>query len=185
MTASVRNTMRSSVPCSTSVDILNEHNVSRLECQQESVKVSGHAWAIAPVMIESAPVDVPLTEPVDSHNRLMGQKASAGLLPGTLDMLILKTLTRGSMHGYSIAEFIQQASHDALRVEEGALYPALHRLELRGLLRSEWGTSDNNRRAKFYRLTAGGRRRLREETQSWNRLATAIGAALSARAQES
>jgi PadR family transcriptional regulator PadR len=104
----------------------------------------------------------------------MGQKPSAGLLPGTLDMLILKTLTRESMHGYSIAEFIQQASHDALRVEEGALYPALHRLELRGLLRSEWGTSDNNRRAKFYRLTALGRRALEHEESEWDRLATAV-----------
>jgi transcriptional regulator len=96
------------------------------------------------------------------------------LLPGTLDMLILKTLTRGSMHGYSIAEFIQQASDAALRVEEGALYPALHRLELRGLLRSEWGTSDNNRRAKFYRLTAPGRRALENEESEWDRLATAV-----------
>ena len=75
---------------------------------------------------------------------------------GTLDMLILKTLMRGPLHGYSIAEFIQETSEDALRVEEGALYPALHRLELRGLLASEWGVSENNRRAKYYRLTAAG-----------------------------
>ena len=104
----------------------------------------------------------------------MGGRPSAGLLPGTLDMLILKTLTRGSMHGYSILEFIQQASRDALRVEEGALYPALHRLELRGLLRSEWGTSDNNRRAKFYRLTALGKRELENEASEWDRIATAV-----------
>jgi PadR family transcriptional regulator PadR len=104
----------------------------------------------------------------------MGNKPSSGLLPGTLDMLILKTLTRGSMHGYSIAEFIQQASQDALRVEEGALYPALHRLELRGLLRAEWGLSDNNRRAKFYRLTALGKRELQNETTEWDRVATAV-----------
>ena len=96
------------------------------------------------------------------------------LLPGTLDMLILKTLTRGSMHGYSIAEFIQQASREELRVEEGALYPALHRLELRGLLRSDWGTSDNNRRAKFYRLTALGRRALKGEAAEWDRIAAAV-----------
>jgi transcriptional regulator len=95
-------------------------------------------------------------------------------MPGTLDMLILKTLTRGSMHGYSIAEFIQQASHDALRVEEGALYPALHRLELRGLLRAEWGVSDNNRRAKFYRLTKLGTRALEDEAAEWDRVATAV-----------
>lgn len=96
------------------------------------------------------------------------------LLPGTLDMLILKTLSRGELHGYAIAEFIQQASDEVLKVEEGALYPALHRLEVRGLLRAEWGASDNNRRAKFYRLTALGRRELDHETQFWSRMAAAV-----------
>jgi PadR family transcriptional regulator, regulatory protein PadR len=96
------------------------------------------------------------------------------MLPGTLDMLILKTLNRGAMHGYSIAQFIQQASRDVLRVEEGALYPALHRLEVRGLLKAEWGTSDNNRRAKFYTLTAVGRRELDEEAAYWDRVAAAV-----------
>src|SRR6185503_7229993 len=86
------------------------------------------------------------------------------LLQGTLDMLVLKTLVRGPMHGYAIAEFIQQSSEDILRVEEGALYPALHRLQLRGLLSGEWGVSDNNRRAKYYKLTAAGRRALSEES---------------------
>jgi transcriptional regulator len=86
------------------------------------------------------------------------KKDEPAFMPGTLDMLVLKTLSRGAMHGYSIVQFIQEASLDVLRVEEGALYPALHRLEVRGWLRSEWGTSDNNRRAKFYRLTALGRR---------------------------
>jgi transcriptional regulator len=95
-------------------------------------------------------------------------------MQGTLDMLILKALTRGAMHGYSIAEFIQQSSDDVLRVEEGALYPALHRLELRGLLGSEWGLSENNRRAKFYRLNAAGRRQLAEESSNWNRLSGAV-----------
>lgn len=95
-------------------------------------------------------------------------------LPGTLDMLVLKTLSRGTMHGYSIAQFIQQASSDVLKVEEGALYPALHRLEVRGLLKSEWGSSDNNRRAKFYRLTALGRRALEDESDYWSRLANAV-----------
>src|SRR3954464_418660 len=89
------------------------------------------------------------------------------LMPGTLDMLILKTLSRGAMHGYSIAQFIQEASRDVLRVEEGALYPALHRLEVRGLLKAEWGTSDNNRRAKFYTLTALGRRDHNEVCRIW------------------
>ena len=95
-------------------------------------------------------------------------------MPGTLDMLVLKTLSRGAMHGYAVAQFIQQASSDVLKVEEGALYPALHRLEVRGLLKSEWGASDNNRRAKFYRLTALGRRELEHEADDWTRLAGAI-----------
>jgi PadR family transcriptional regulator PadR len=103
------------------------------------------------------------------------RKSSAGVfLPGTLDMLILKTLSRGEMHGYAIAQFIQSASDEVLKVEEGALYPALHRLEVRGLLRSEWGASDNNRRAKFYRLTAIGRRALENEAELWERVATAV-----------
>src|SRR5437867_13418148 len=105
----------------------------------------------------------------------MGEtKHEPSFMPGTLDMLVLKTVSRGAMHGYSIAQFIQDASRDVLRVEEGALYPALHRLEVRGLLRSEWGTSDNNRRAKFYRLTALGRRELDAEAADWDRIATAV-----------
>jgi PadR family transcriptional regulator PadR len=95
-------------------------------------------------------------------------------MPGTLDMLILKTVSRGAMHGYAIVQFIQRASRDVLRVEEGALYPALHRLEVRGLLKSAWGTSENNRRAKYYRLTALGRRELDEETAYWSRVAAAV-----------
>jgi PadR family transcriptional regulator, regulatory protein PadR len=103
------------------------------------------------------------------------KKGPAGeLLPGTLDMLILKTVSRGSMHGYEVVQFIQQASREVLRVEEGALYPALHRLEVRGLLKSEWGASQNNRRAKFYRLTAAGRRELDEEAAYWDRVAAAV-----------
>ena len=101
-------------------------------------------------------------------------KRSDDLVPGTLEMLILKTLSRGAMHGYDIMEFIQQATDDVLQVEEGALYPALHRLEVKGLLLSEWGLSDNNRRAKFYRLTAAGRRRLTEEADYWTRVAAGI-----------
>jgi PadR family transcriptional regulator, regulatory protein PadR len=105
----------------------------------------------------------------------MGDKT---LLQGTLDMLILKALTRGAMHGYAIVEFIQQSSDDILRVEEGALYPALHRLELRGLLLAEWGVSENNRRAKYYRLTAVGRKHLANETSTWGRLSGAIARVL-------
>jgi len=105
----------------------------------------------------------------------MGDTAKDGeLLPGTLDMLILKAVTRGDMHGYAIAQFIQQASREVLRVEEGALYPALHRLEVRGLLKSSWGASENNRRAKYYRLTAAGRRALETEAAYWARVAAAV-----------
>jgi transcriptional regulator len=96
------------------------------------------------------------------------------MLQGTLDLLILKTLTRGAMHGYAITEFIQRTSEEVLRVEEGALYPALHKLELRGWLASEWGLSDNNRRAKFYRLTPAGRKQLTAESDSWRRLSGAV-----------
>ena len=106
------------------------------------------------------------------------------LLQGTLDLLILKSLARGPMHGYGVAEWIHESSQDVLRVEEGALYPALHRLELRGLLSAEWGVSDNNRRAKFYELTTAGRKRLREETESWNRLVNAIACALGSQPEE-
>src|SRR5205814_10697255 len=104
----------------------------------------------------------------------MHEKKSADLLQGTLDLLILKTLTRSEKHGYEIAEAIHTASEEALSVEEGALYPALHRLELRGLLSSSWDLSANNRRAKYYRLTAAGRRQLKENTEAWRRTSTAI-----------
>jgi len=101
-------------------------------------------------------------------------KKAADILQGTLDLLILKAVTRGEMHGYEIAEFIHTMSEEALSVEEGALYPALHRLELRGYLSSTWDVSANNRRAKYYRLTAAGRKRLRENVESWRRTSTAI-----------
>jgi len=93
---------------------------------------------------------------------------------GTLDMLILKTLARGAMHGYGIAQSIRQLSDEVLRVEEGSLYPALHRLELDGMVDSEWGQSANNRRAKYYGLTASGRKQLQAEASNWRRLAEAI-----------
>lgn len=104
----------------------------------------------------------------------MGENEAAALVPGTLDMLILKALARGPLHGYAVAEFIHRASGEVLSVEEGALYPALHRLELRGWLRSAWGTSTNNRRAKFYRLSALGRRELERESAYWRRVAGAV-----------
>ena len=102
------------------------------------------------------------------------ERAPDDLLPGTLDMLILKTVSRGTMHGYTVAQSIQRVSREVLRVEEGALYPALHRLEVRGFLRSEWGVSDNNRRAKYYTLTAQGRRELERKAASWTRVSGAI-----------
>jgi len=93
-------------------------------------------------------------------------------------MLILKALMRGSKHGYAVAEWIHATSEEVLHVEEGALYPALHRLELRGLLDSEWGVSDSNRRAKFYRLTAAGRKHLTAESEHWGRLTSAVARVL-------
>jgi PadR family transcriptional regulator, regulatory protein PadR len=96
------------------------------------------------------------------------------LLPGTLEMLILQTLTRGAMHGYGIAQHIQEITDDVLQVEEGSLYPALQRLLLKGWVKGEWGTSDNNRRARYYTLTAAGRKQLGIEAENFNRLIEAI-----------
>ena len=111
----------------------------------------------------------------------MGTEAKAAdLLQGTLELLILRTLASGEKHGYEIAESIHTASAEALAIEEGALYPALHRLELRGLLIAAWDVSANNRRAKYYRLTPAGRRRLKETTESWRRTSAAINLVLEA-----
>ena len=108
----------------------------------------------------------------------------ADLLPGTLDLLILKAVSLGPLHGYGVLLRIEQITRGALQIEQGALYPALYRLEHQGLLDTEWGTSDNNRRAKYYTLTATGRKRLKEEAESWNRTAAAMTAALKARPSE-
>jgi len=108
----------------------------------------------------------------------------AQLLPGTLDLLILKAVSLGPLHGYGVLLRIEQISGGALLVEQGALYPALFRLVRQELLKASWGTSDNNRRAKFYELTAAGRKRLRAETSDWNRLAEAIASALAAEPEE-
>jgi transcriptional regulator len=108
----------------------------------------------------------------------------ADLLPGTLDVLILKAVSLGPLHGYGVLLRIEQMTNGALLVEQGALYPALFRLEQQGLLDPEWGVSDNNRRAKFYQLTAAGRRRLKEDTASWKRLSDAMAAALQTRPGE-
>src|ERR671914_32994 len=104
----------------------------------------------------------------------------AALLPGTLDLLILKAVSLGKLHGYGVLLRIEQISGGALLIQQGALYPALYRLEHQGLISSEWGVSDHNRKAKYYRLTAAGRRRLGEETASWNRLAEAMARSLAA-----
>lgn len=108
----------------------------------------------------------------------------AELLPGTLDLLILKSVSLGPQHGYGILLRIQQITGYALKVEQGAIYPALYKLETRGELNAEWGVSDNNRRAKFYTLTPAGRKRLRDELSGWNRLTAAMAAALNATAKE-
>lgn len=108
----------------------------------------------------------------------------AQLLPGTLDLLILKAVSLGQLHGYGILLRIGQITDQALLIEQGALYPALFRLVRQDLLTANWGISENNRRAKFYELTAAGRKRLREEAKGWNRLAVAIAAALAAQPEE-
>jgi PadR family transcriptional regulator, regulatory protein PadR len=106
------------------------------------------------------------------------------ILPGTLDLLVLKAASLGPQHGYGVLLRIQQITRGDLTIEQGALYPALYRLEHQGLLTSEWGTSDSNRKAKFYRLTAAGRRRLGQETASWFSLVAAMAAALEATSDE-
>lgn len=105
-------------------------------------------------------------------------KTNPDVLQGTLDLLVLKTLARGPQHGYGIVVHIQQVSEQALRVEEGSLYPALHRIEQAGWISSEWGISDNNRRAKYYRLTAAGRKQLAREEENWGRLTCAVARVL-------
>jgi PadR family transcriptional regulator, regulatory protein PadR len=103
---------------------------------------------------------------------------STELLHGTLDTLVLKTLSWGPRHGYAIARWIEQITEDALRIEEGSLYPALYRLERRGLIEAEWGLSENNRKVKFYQLTAAGRERLAVETAQWKRFTSAVSKVL-------
>jgi PadR family transcriptional regulator, regulatory protein PadR len=108
----------------------------------------------------------------------------AQLLPGTLDLLILKAVSLGPLHGYGVLLRIGQISERALLIEQGALYPALFRLVRQGLLKASWGTSDNNRRAKFYELTSTGRKHLRAETEGWNRLTVAMASVLAAQPEE-
>ena len=108
----------------------------------------------------------------------------AQLLPGTLDLLILKAVSLGPLHGYGVLLRISQITGQALLVEQGALYPALFRLERQSLLKTEWGVSENNRRAKFYQLTAAGRKRLRTEADGWNRLVAAMAVALATQPEE-
>jgi len=108
------------------------------------------------------------------------EKDSLDVIRGTLDVLILKTLSWGSVHGYAISQMIRHQTDDALLVEEGALYPALYRMESKGWIESEWGLSDNNRRAKYYRLTPEGRRHLREQMKTWAHYSEAVGKVLNA-----
>ena len=108
---------------------------------------------------------------------------SVALLQGSLDLLVLKTLSWQPMHGFGIARWLERLTDDALQVEEGTLYPALYRLENKGLVKAEWALTENKRRAKYYRLTAAGRRRLAEEADAWQRFATAIGKVLQATEQ--
>jgi PadR family transcriptional regulator PadR len=109
-------------------------------------------------------------------------RPSVDLLQGTLDVLVLKTLSWGPMHGYGIARWLQQVTDDVLQIEEGSLYPALHRMERKGWIASEWGLSENNRRAKYYKLTAEGRKQLRAEATTWSVFSQAVSKVLGATA---
>ena len=111
------------------------------------------------------------------HHTPMFEKDS-GLLQGTVELLILKTLSWGPMHGYGIASWIESATDDVLRVEEGSLYPALYRMQRKGWIKAQWRTTENNRRAKYYSLTAEGRRQFREQTTGWQRFAAAVSQAI-------
>src|SRR4029077_21092952 len=104
----------------------------------------------------------------------MGKSAQPALLQGTLDLLILHALQRGAMHGYAVAQTIHLLSNEVLTVEEGSLYPALYRLELDGAISAEWGASENNRKAKYYKITRRGRKLLAEQQETWNRLSSAV-----------
>jgi len=129
----------------------------------------------------------PPPESNNSKNKSPGRsnpRRPPELLQGTLDMMILKTLSYGPNHGYGIVRRIRQTSDEVLQVEEGSLYPALHRLEKRGFLASTWKQSESNRRAKYYRLTARGRARLAEDVETWNRLAEAVARVMNARTAE-
>jgi PadR family transcriptional regulator PadR len=112
----------------------------------------------------------------------MVSAAPTGVLPGTLDLLILKAMSLGERHGYGVLLRLQQMTSNSLAIEQGALYPALYRLERQGLLDAEWGTSEHNRRAKFYRLTGKGKRRLHQESKDWNRLVDIMANALKSEA---
>jgi transcriptional regulator len=114
----------------------------------------------------------------------MARNTAVDLLQGTLDMLVLKAVSLGPLHGYGVLLRIQQISQDRLEVQQGSLYPALYRLEHEGWIAGEWGQSENNRRARYYRLTAAGRRRLETETKKWNQFAEVIGVILNTAAEE-
>ena len=107
-------------------------------------------------------------------------QSDISMLQGTLDVLVLKTLSWGPMHGYAVARWLQQVTDDVLRIEEGSLYPALHRMERKGWLQSDWGLSETNRRAKYYKLTVAGRRQLQAESSTWATFAGAVGKVLTA-----
>ncbi len=142
-------------------------------------------------LVRAARIDqVPLTSDRATRNPIVdyrggGMPTSTELLQGTLDLLILQTLATGPMHGWGVAQRIQQLSKEVLQIGQGSLYPALYRLEYKGWIRSDWGNSENNRRAKFYRLTAAGRKQLETELETWDRLSAAVGLVLGRTAEAS
>jgi transcriptional regulator len=138
-----------------------------------------HAGCVESAALSPDLLTIYRTDPtLDASNRGAWMPPKSDLLQGTLDLLILRTLLPGAMHGWGISQRIQLISRDVLQVNQGSLYPALHRLEQQGLIQAEWGSSDNNRQAKFYELTRDGRRQLTEETRNWERLSTAVGRVL-------
>ena len=144
-------------------------------------RVSGNASRPFPLTFQGEQSHPPIV--ILRETRLAA--TSVEMLQGTLDVLVLKTLSWGPMHGYAIARWLQQVTDDVLQIEEGSLYPALHRMERKGWVQSEWGVSENNRRAKYYTMTVAGRRQLRAESTTWSAFSQAVSKVLTATTQPS
>ena len=158
----------------------------RIDCSIRDSAILGHPKSLCGAQIDYLSLTFdksPRNSVVDYRGVRMPTPTE--LLQGTLDLLILQTLATGPMHGWGVAQRIQQLSKDVLQIGQGSLYPALYRLEYKGWIRSDWGNSENNRRAKFYRLTAAGRKQLETELETWDRLSAAVGLVLGRTAEAS